>query len=50
MKVETCEKSIGTTELKKAAPCFRHTEKLFSSRHSSEYETSDSDRKVNGNV
>ena len=34
----------------KAVPCFNHTEKLFFVRHSSEYETSDSDRKVNRNL
>ena len=34
----------------KAVPCFRHTEKLIFVRRSSEYETSDSDRKVNINI
>ena len=34
----------------KAVPCFNHTEKLIFVRHSSEYETSDSDRKVNRNL
>ena len=34
----------------KAVPCFNHTEKLSFVRHSSEYEKSDSDRKVNRNL
>ena len=34
----------------KAVPCFRNTEKLIFVQHSSEYETSDSDRKVNLNI
>ena len=34
----------------KAVPCSNHTEKLIFVRHSSEYETLDSDRKVNRNL
>ena len=34
----------------KAVPCFNHTEKLIFVQHSSEYETLDSDRKVNRNL
>ena len=34
----------------KSVPCFRHTEKLFFVRHSSEYEMSDNDRRVNRNI
>ena len=45
-------KSLQSISLQheKAVPCFNHTEKLFFVRHSSEYETSDSDRKVNRNL
>ena len=40
---------ISSLQHEKAVPCFNHTEKLIFIRHSSEYETSDSDRKVNRN-
>ena len=47
------EKSVGTTELhystKKREHCFSIL-KAFFVRHSSEYETSDSDRKVKRNI
>ena len=46
-------KSVGTTELhystKKREHCFNIL-KAFFVRHSSEYETSDSDRKVKRNI
>ena len=49
LTVKLCEKSVGTTELhyssKKREHCFSILTAFFV-RHSSEYETSDSDRKV----
>ena len=47
------EKSVGTTELHYSAKKRKHsfsTLKAFFIRHSSEYETSDNDRKVNRNI
>ena len=47
------EKSVGTTELHYSTKKQYHvldTEKLIFVRHSSEYEMSDSDRKVNRNL
>ena len=48
-----CEKSVGTTDLHysttKREDCFSIL-KAFFVRHSLEYETSDSDRKMNRNI
>ena len=53
MNERRSEKSVGTTELhystKKREHCFSIL-KAFFVRHSSEYETSDSDRKVKRNI
>ena len=38
------------TTAQKAATFFRHAEELIFVRHSSEYKTSDSDRKVNRSI
>ena len=43
-------KHIPLLQHEKAVPCFRHIEKLIFVRHSSEHETSNSDRKVNRNI
>ena len=48
-----CEKSVGTTELHYSTKKRKHSFgilKAFFVRHSSEYETSDNDRKVNRNI
>ena len=47
------EKSVGTTELHYSTKKRKHSFsilKAFFVRHSSEYETSDNDRKVNRNI
>ena len=51
--VDICEKSVGTTELHYSTKKRKHSFsilKAFFVRHSSEYETSDNDRKVNRNI
>ena len=53
MKKAIREKSVGTTELHYSTKKREHSFSLlkaFFVRHSSEYETSDSDRKVNRNI
>ena len=50
---QKCEKSVGTTELHYSTKKRKHSFgilKAFFVRHSSEYETSDNDRKVNRNI
>ena len=47
------EKSVGTTEVHYSTKKWKHSFsilKAFFVRHSSEYETSDNDRKVNRNI
>ena len=44
------KQNLSITIARKAGTFFKHTEKLFSIRNSSEYETSDKDRKVNRNI
>ena len=52
-EMQKCEKSVGTTELHSSTKKRKHffsILKAFFVRHSSEYETSDNDQKVNRNI